>query len=369
MKRVKQNRIIKKGFSFYTKYGKYSAILFFFGGFSWDSLTLTRIDRLSDNIILLLYLLFLVFFIILVHLLDQKKVKNRFLKTYQDWYPLAIQFLLGGLFSSYVVFYFKSASLSKTLIFVGILAVLLVANEFLESRLKNIYLQFALFFLAGFSFFNFFVPILFKTMSTITFIFSGILSLLFVFGTSYLLFKKFKSIGKQKLFRIFGMVIAIYLMINLLYAYNSIPPIPLSLKMGAIYHSVRHQNDQYELRFEKPEWYQFWKSSDNPFHYSEGDTVNCFVSIFAPTLLKKKIYHIWQWYNPETESWLVTDKLDYEITGGRDGGYRGYTYKRNVSPGEWQVNVVTEEELIIGRISFEIKNAPEKVENFKTILR
>lgn len=369
MKRLEQNKIIKKGLFFYTKYGKYSAILFFFGGFTWDSLTLTRIDRLSDNIILLLYLLFLAFFIILVHLLDQKKVKNRFLKTYQDWYPLAIQFILGGLFSSYVVFYFKSASLSKTMIFVGILAILLIANEFLESRLKNIYLQLALFFLAGFSFFIFFVPVLLKTMSIFTFIFSGILSLIFVFGILYLLFKKFHTIEKQKLIRISGMVIALYLLINLLYVYNLIPPIPLSLEMGAIYHSVKRQNDQYELKFEKPEWYQFWKSSDSPFHYYEGDTVNCFVSIFAPTLLKKKIYHIWQWYNPETQNWLITDKLDYEIIGGRDGGYRGYTYKRNISPGEWRVNVVTEEELIIGRINFEIRNVPVKVGNFKTIFR
>jgi hypothetical protein len=139
--------------------------------------------------------------------------------------------------------------------------------------------------------------------------------------------------------------------------------------MGAIYHTVTHRNNQYELKFEKPEWYQFWKSSDNSFKYAEGDTVNCFVSIFAPTLLKKKIYHIWQWSNPKTGVWLLTDKLDYEITGGRDGGYRGYTYKRNVSPGKWRVNVVTEEELIIGRINFEIKKVPERVENFKTTYR
>ena len=42
------------------------------------------------------------------------------------------------------------------------------------------------------------------------------------------------------------------------------------------------------------------------------------------------------------------------MTGGRDGGFRGYTYKNNVWNGLWKVEVITEEELILGVIEFEI---------------
>lgn len=42
------------------------------------------------------------------------------------------------------------------------------------------------------------------------------------------------------------------------------------------------------------------------------------------------------------------------ISGGRDDGYRGYTYKSNLKEGKWQVDVITEEELILGVIDFEI---------------
>ncbi|MFQ5582920.1 MAG: DUF2914 domain-containing protein, partial [Calditrichia bacterium] len=130
MKPLEHLPIISKGFSYYAKYGKYAPVVFFFGGFAWDSLTLTRIDRVSDNLFLFAYLSLLGGLIVLVNLIENGDVRKPFLLRFYDWYPLGIQFLFGGLLSSYVVFYFKSASLSKTAIFVVIPALLLVANEF-----------------------------------------------------------------------------------------------------------------------------------------------------------------------------------------------------------------------------------------------
>ncbi|MFT6883197.1 MAG: hypothetical protein ACJAVY_002000, partial [Marinoscillum sp.] len=52
--------------------------------------------------------------------------------------------------------------------------------------------------------------------------------------------------------------------------------------------------------------------------------------------------------------WEIIDNIGYDINGGRDGGYRGYTFKNNVKPGFWKVEVITEEELVIGVIDFEI---------------
>ena len=48
------------------------------------------------------------------------------------------------------------------------------------------------------------------------------------------------------------------------------------------------------------------------------------------------------------------DNIDYVIIGGRDAGFRGYTYKNNVKPGLWRVDVTTKEGLILGVIDFEI---------------
>lgn len=109
------------------------------------------------------------------------------------------------------------------------------------------------------------------------------------------------------------------------------------------------------------------KKSDKTFHYVEGDTVFCFASIFAPTKLTKKCFHQWQKYFPQKKKWITTDNLGYKITGGRDGGYRGYTYKRYISPGEWRVDVKIEDGAILGRINFEIIEAEKKDRHFKTI--
>ena len=113
----------------------------------------------------------------------------------------------------------------------------------------------------------------------------------------------------------------------------------------------------------------FWKNSDENFSYLENDTVFCYTSIFAPTKLTKKCIHHWQKYFPDKKEWITTDRLGYEISGGRYGGYRGYTYKQNVTPGKWRVDVETEEKMLLGRIGFKVKPAEKTERKYKTIYR
>lgn len=366
MTEFKSIPLVQKSIKFYSKYQRYAPIVFFFIGFTWDSLTLTRIDRLSDNFILLAYLLLLGLLIVLINLLELNLVQNPFIIIYKEWYPLGIQFFLGGLFSSYVVFYFQSASFTKTFLFLGILVLLLIANEFLEKRLTNLYLQISLYFLSSFSFFIFFIPVIIKKMSTLTFVLGGLLSLAVTIG---LLFLILKNSGRKDLIKFRKVAILVgmlYILLNIFYVQNWIPPVPLSLKSGAIYHHVSRQGEFYKIKFKQPEWYQIWKNSDDPFYYTKGDTVYCFTAIFAPTTLQKNIYHVWQRYYSDRDEWVITDRLGFKITGGREGGYRGYTYKRNVSTGKWRVDLITDEELIIGRINFTINKSSQIIQNFKT---
>ena len=117
--------------------------VFFFSGVSYDTLTLTRIDRLQDNLLLLLYLLLLGVLIILTGRLgiepppDREQLAAlspfaRWLLRSRPYYPMASQFLLGSLFSAYAVFYSRSATLTSTAVFFGVLVLLLVGNEFLR---------------------------------------------------------------------------------------------------------------------------------------------------------------------------------------------------------------------------------------------
>ncbi len=98
----------------------------------------------------------------------------------------------------------------------------------------------------------------------------------------------------------------------------------------------------------------FWRDHRLKYTYKPGEAVYIFTSIFAPTDINKKIFHRWIWHNDNTDAWEIVEDIGYDIAGGRDAGFRGYTFKQNVKEGLWKVEVITEEELILGVINFEI---------------
>jgi hypothetical protein len=76
----------------YQQHEHIAAPLFFFSGVTYDSLTITRIDRLFDNLILLTYLVVLGGLIVLVGWLQYDRVKNELLERYKHVYPWILQF-------------------------------------------------------------------------------------------------------------------------------------------------------------------------------------------------------------------------------------------------------------------------------------
>ncbi|QTE23837.1 DUF2914 domain-containing protein [Polaribacter cellanae] len=334
---------------------KYAPLLFFIAGFTWDSLTLGRIDRLYDNVILCTYMTLLTISIYFYNLVDSEKWKNKFIQLYGKYLPLAVQFFLGGLSSAYVIYFSRSVSISKTASFFLILIFLLIANELFKKRISNRYLQFCAYFFVNFTFLSFFVPVILKEMNTNIFIISGILSLA---STLLLIVLVYRSSASTRIeivkWKMLGMILAIYILINTFYYFRLIPPVPLALDKGLVAHSIAKKNGKYIVTYEVDDWYIFWRDHKVDFYRKSNQKVYVFTSIFAPTDLKKKIYHVWKWYNPKTEKWKTLDKIGFEIVGGRDSGYRGYSYKSNLINGEWKVDVITEEGLVLGVVDFNI---------------
>jgi len=340
---------------FFRRHKKYAPVVFFVGGFIWDSLTLGRIDGWYSNTVLLTYLTSLTVCLYIFNLADDDRWDDTFLEPYEEYTPLLIQFFLGGLSSAYVIFFFQSVTLTKTMVFFLILVILLLSNELLKHRISNKYLQFGAYFFVNLTFFTFFLPIIFGVMNTLLFIISGIISLwstLFIVGHIYWLSPSTRR--EITGWKIGTLIIAIYTFINVCYAYNLIPPVPLSLQSGMVAYNVDKQDNRFTVRYEKAATLNFWETYDQTFNYTPGDTVFVYTSIFAPTDLKKSVQHEWSWYDEETEEWNTTDKISYEVIGGRKRGYRGYTFKKNIWAGRWHVNVTTDEGLVLGRIDFRI---------------
>jgi hypothetical protein len=346
------------------RHQKFAPVLFFIGGFIFDTLTLGRIDRTYDTVVLCLHMTSLSLMLYLFNMAEDDNWVSRFLGKYAAYIPLAIQFSFGGLSSAFVIYFFRSVSMSKTISFFILLILLLFANELLKKRISNKYLLFGVYFFISFTFFAFMIPMLIKEMNTFIFFISGLLSLSSVLLLVFICYSSSPSTKAEvSLKKLIGLILSIYAGFNVFYYFNLIPPVPLAMETGLVAHSIQKNNNNYIVTYERDDWYVFWRPHHINFHRQADESVYVFTSIFAPTDLNKSIFHRWQWYNPSTQSWEVTEDIGFEVTGGRDRGFRGYTYKKNIREGLWKVEVMTEEELVIGIVDFEIINTSESPEN------
>ena len=232
---------------------------------------------------------------------------------------------------------------------------MLIANEFLKKRISNKYLQFGVYYFISFTFFTFMIPVFLKELNTSIFLISGAVSLVSTLVLLTFIYSKSPSTRKEiKLGKMIAIILVVYGIINLFYFLRLIPPVPLALDKGIVAHDVVLKNGNYEVTYESEESFIFWRKHKLDYNYTPDQRVYIFSSIFAPTDLKKSIFHRWRKYNDKTKEWITVDDIGYDITGGRDGGFRGYTYKSNVTPGEWEVQVLTEEEQVLGVIGFHI---------------
>lgn len=349
------------------RHRRYAPVFFFICGFLWDSLTLGRIDRLYDRIVLFTHLSSLTVCLYMFNIGEDGRWKDTFFEAYEEYLPLAIQFFLGGLCSAFVIYFSRSVSLTKTLLFFIILVILLFANELLKKRLSNRYLQFGAYFFVNFTFLTFFLPVLVKQMNVWVFLLSGGISLGTTFLLIILIYNRCNCVKSEvSLFKLSGLILAIYITINSFYFLNMIPPVPLALNTGIVAYDVEQENDTYKVTYEQDVWYRFWANDNISHSMSPEESVYVFTSIFAPAELEKTIAHRWKWYNPNTRSWEVTDRIEYEITGGREGGYRGFTYKSGLMTGEWEVDVITDTDQVIGIVRFRISDDPAEKDHLVT---
>lgn len=354
----------------------FMAPVFFLSGVGYDTVTLTRIDRLQDNLLLLIYLLLLGVLIVLTGRLGVEPAPEReqlatlspvtrwVLRT-RPFYPMAVQFLLGGLFSAYTIFYSRSATLTGTAVFFALLVLLLVGNEFLRDRFSSLYLLVSFYALVCFAFFTFFLPVMLGVMNAAIFLVGAGVSAAVTFRVVQLIYHDNPDRSKHEATKVTAPAFVLIGLLVGFYFLNWIPPVPLSLKFGGIYHEVKKTGDRFELSFEK-QWYQVWKRSNDTFPANEP--IYCFTAVFAPVDLNTTIYHHWYFRPNDSKPFTHADRIPVKISGGREGGYRTYTFKQRLDPGDWRVDVETEDGRIIGRVSVRAEEREDVQPSLRTVL-
>lgn len=353
----------------------FMAPVFFLSGVTYDTLTLTRIDRLQDNLLLMIYLLLLGVLIVLTGRLgiepppDREQLASlspfgRWVLRARPYYPMAVQFLLGGLFSAYTIFYSRSATLTSSAVFFALLILLLVGNEFLRDRLSSLRLLISLYALVCFAFFTFFLPVMTGLMNAVVFLVGAGLTAVVTFRVVHLIYRNNPDRSKREAVGVTAPAFGLIALLVGFYFMNWIPPVPLSMKFGGIYREVQRQGDQFLLTYDR-KWYEVWKRSENPFPADEP--IYCFTAVFAPVTLNTTVYHHWYFRSNSSKPFTHADKIPIKISGGRDGGYRAYTFKQRLDPGDWRVDVETEDGRVVGRVSVRVEQQNDHPTALKTL--
>ncbi len=272
--------------------------------------------------------------------------------------PLILQFSLGALLSASLVFYWFSGAFAISWpLFVGLL-ILMIGNDVFRDYYQMPAIQIPIYYFALFSFSSVALPYLTNSIEPWTFVLAGIISLIVI--TAYLFFaSQFISAFRSRT-KYFGAVImCIYVFMHLLYFFNFIPPIPLSITDMDVYESVTRSGETYALTRNKESLIQRILPGTK-ITIQENGRVYLFSSIFAPADLNTTIVHDWEYYDETLKQWLNSSDISFSVIGGRSDGYRGYTYKQNHRPGKWRVTVRTERGQAMGRLVFRIDyaNAP-----------
>lgn len=322
-------------------------------GFTFDLILAKRPDSIADNILLLFYLVFSAYLIIQL---------NREVRL---WMLLALQFCFGGLSSNLLILYGKSGSLGGTAIFIALLGCMLVGNELLKSRYDKLRFNIAVYYFLLLTYLVIALPtFVFHRIGTLVFVVSGLISLGVMTGViSLLRVFALRDNRRRQLWEMRGVVAAVFVIFNILYFVNIIPPVPLSLKSAGIYHSIeRTSTGDYAVTYEKKHWWEFWRDTSDTFTMVAGEPAYCFSAVFAPGKLTTPIVHTWEYFYPvdanhKRSAWLPVAEVQFPITGGRDEGYRGFSEKRVLTDGQWRCTVSTASGQVIGYITFRVKSA------------
>jgi hypothetical protein len=344
-------------------YERYISPVSLVAGFLADNLILLRrVDLIRSNALLLFYLIVCALGIIFTNLIAAGKVKNETVHRSGPIIFIVMQFAFGGLFSGYLSLYSRSASVAASWLFVLVLAGLLLGNERFIRLYHRFTFQISLYFTTIFSFLIFFLPVIFHSIGNVMFLVSGFASLGVITLFLMLLRSFVPKIEKQNRTKTARSIAIIFIVFNVLYFNNLIPPLPLALKSAGVYHSIVRSGDIYTLTTEPVPWYKSFLNYNTQFHIEAGGTAYVYTAIFAPSGLSTTIIDEWQKYDDSQKAWETVGAINFSILGGRDGGYRGYTLQKNITPGDWRVNVLTSSGRLVGRVSFTAVIVPAPAE-------
>lgn len=271
--------------------------------------------------------------------------------------PLIVQFVFGALLSQSLLFYWFGGAASTSWPILAVMTGLMVSNETFRHYYLRPVVQVGVFAFAVFSYFSVLFPYMFNSLSERVFLLGALadalVCLLLVLALAH-----YAPTLRAKWKHLAGSVLAVCGVMITFYFLNVIPPLPLSIREAGVYHDVKKSGSVYTLITEPESWFRSWIPGKT-IHLRATDPVYVFASVFSPAHLNTTIVHHWYYFDDTKDKWIGSDRFSYNIVGGREAGYRGFSFKTNVRAGAWRVDIETTRGQVLGRVGFQIDQVAE----------
>lgn len=335
---------------------RHLSALFMAGGFAFDSWAFGRIDHPATQAVFIIYLLVAGICIAALHGLESRPEEKRPPPKVRAGLMFAFQFALGALLSGFCVFYIRSASIASSWPFLLFMAAVFIGNEYFRHYHSRLVFVALLLFFSVYSYAIMLVPMVIARIGAVPFLISGgvALGIFFCYMRALARLGHDRYLGARR--QIAAGVAIIAAVINAFYFLKVLPPLPLVLTDAGVYHSVDHAGAEYRVTAEDEP--ARWRALFGTFpveHIQSGDRLYLYSAVFAPARLAAGIEHRWEWRDPRSGDWVPQQVVRMTINGGREGGWRAYSFKSAPRQGQWRVNIVTQDGHAVGRVRFAVE--------------
>ncbi|NOK05953.1 MULTISPECIES: DUF2914 domain-containing protein [unclassified Myxococcus] len=352
---TKTPTLMDKVHQFRARHEKWEMAVFFFGGFIYDVLTISRIDdtlTLAQNFG---YLLVLTGLLLLEQRYPDGVEPPKFLQKVWRWREDGIHFLFGSLLSAFMLLLFKSTSGALPYLFVVGLFALLAANELPLFRKLGPIMRMVLLSLCVTMYFVCLLPVVLGRMGFWVFLLAVAVGCASIFGVMRLI-RRWRPDNRYLLRNVAIPGFGVQAALLGLYLVGVIPPLPVAVQFAGIYHQVeRVSPGVYHLSsVDSGAWYKPWTWGGPDFLMQPGDKPYYFFRIFAPKHFQSYKVRV-RWYFDDPQKGWTTYGNGFMATvssNGTDGGYRFYATTSNLKPGKWRVVLETEDGHEIHRLNF-----------------
>lgn len=325
-------------------------------GFATDLILLNQIDSLFDNLMLLMYASLATVSLLGFYLGVAGRGPEWFSVRCERYMPLVMQYSFGGLLSGMLIFYGRSGDFFVSAPFLLLIIGVVFGNELIHKRSNRLLFHLTLYFIGILAYFVLLLPLLLGVMGDVIFVASGLCAVALVVILIKLLLRIIPNFVTLHIRSVVFTLGSIYLVFNLFYFLNIIPPIPLSLTELHIYHDVDPlETGGYRILTLDEPWWEQIPYMPLTFSPAAGRGASCFARVYVPSTISTEIYHHWEYYDEKTGGWITHYRMSYPVSNQNKHGYGGYSQVINgLRNGEWRCSVETERGQVLGRRTFTV---------------